>query len=153
MVVRLLLSSLPDLSLFPQNNISVFSQKIAFLRGSLLQKKSPRLSSLEELCFFLDLLSKNPPLLQINNISPSWSLKKISSASQKSYLSVDLLKKSSCLLMWQPPFIWNILFPFFFYPNARGWPPFLILFSKNISHNLDASSLKIQFSINSPIHT
>ena len=41
MVVRLLLSSLPGLSLFPQNNISVFSQKIAFLRGSLLQKKSP----------------------------------------------------------------------------------------------------------------
>ena len=41
MVVRLLLSSFPGLSLFPQNNISVFSQKIAFLRGSLLQKKSP----------------------------------------------------------------------------------------------------------------
>ena len=28
MVVRLLLSSLPDLSLFPRNNVSVFSQKI-----------------------------------------------------------------------------------------------------------------------------
>ena len=59
-------SFLSGLSSFPQNNLSVFSQKIAFLRGSLLQKKSPPLFAMAASLYISVRISKIPLLMRVD---------------------------------------------------------------------------------------
>ena len=66
MVVRLLLSSLPDLSLFPRNNVSVFSQKILSYVDLCSQRLGPPLFAMAASLYISVRISKIPLLMRVD---------------------------------------------------------------------------------------